>query len=66
MWRLVLDPKGTLYKAMGLPGILVTYLMRVSRSRSSVQGIGKHTKDELREMMQDDLSAIEELLGIWT
>lgn len=62
-WRLLLEKSGLVYKKLGLPSVVVWYLRRAARSGLRSQGFGRHSEQEVSQMMEDDLQALSQVLG---
>ncbi|XP_059170410.1 failed axon connections homolog [Physella acuta] len=62
-FRLVFEKCGTIYKKLGLPMFFIWYMRATAKGRLFSHGISRHSEDEVRQLMEDDLSAISAILG---
>lgn len=63
MWRLVLDKKSTIFRNLSIPVPVIWYMRKVSFGKLWSQGIGRHSEQEVTQIMEDDLAALSSIIG---
>ncbi|GFS27342.1 failed axon connections [Elysia marginata] len=63
MWRLVFDSDSTIYRRMSIPKPIIWIMRNQSSGRLWSQGIGRHSEQEVTQIMEDDLAAISGMMG---